>query len=195
MLADHGADVVKVEGPAGDELRTYGPPFGPATSAYYEGINRNKRNVCLDLRTAGGREVLGRLLARADVVVENFRAGTMAGWGFDYEAVLAERYPALVYCRITGFGVDGPLGGQPGYDAMLQAMSGIMGVTGNPDGPATRVGVPVVDVTAAFVAFSGILLALLERARSGLGQLVDCALLDAAASLLHPHDAGWAMFG
>jgi len=195
MLADHGADVVKVEGPAGDELRTYGPPFGAGTSAYYEGINRNKRNVCLDLRTAGGQDVLGRLLAGADVVVENFRPGTMAAWGFGYEEVLAERYPALVYCRISGFGVDGPMGGMPGYDAMLQAMSGIMSVTGDPDGPATRVGVPVVDVTAGFVAFSGVLLALLERARSGRGQLVDCTLLDAATSLLHPHAAAWAMFG
>jgi crotonobetainyl-CoA:carnitine CoA-transferase CaiB-like acyl-CoA transferase len=195
MLADHGADVVKVEGPGGDELRTYGPPFGPGTSAYYEGINRNKRNVCLDLRTAGGQEVLGRLLAGADVVVENFRVGTMAAWGFGYEEVLAERHPALVYCRISGFGADGPMGGKPGYDAMLQAISGIMSVTGNADGPPTRVGVPVVDLTAAFVAFSGILLALLERAASGRGQLVDCALLDAAVSLLHPHAAAWAMFG
>ena len=195
MLADHGADVIKVEGPAGDELRTYGPPFGPETSAYYEGLNRNKRNVCLDLRTAGGRAVVERLLTESDVVVENFRAGTMASWGFGYEEVLAGLFPRLIYCRISGFGVDGPMGGAPGYDAMLQAISGIMSVTGSPDGPATRVGVPVVDVTAGFLAFSGILLALHERARSGRGQLVDCALLDAAVSLLHPHASAWAMFG
>ena len=195
MLGDHGAEVIKVEAPSGDELRTYGPPFGPGTSAYFDGANRNKSNICLDLSQPPAREVLLDLTDRADVVVENFKAGTMARWGMDYDTVLAVRNPMLIYCRITGFGIDGPLGGAPGYDAMLQAYAGIMSVTGQPDGLPTRVGVPVVDLAAANLAFSGILLALIERSRSRRGQLIDCTLLDAALSLLHPHASAAAMYG
>ncbi|MBA3741381.1 CoA transferase [Sporichthya sp.] len=194
MLGDHGADVVKVEAPAGDELRTYGPPFGPGTSAYFDGANRNKQNICLDLGHPAAREVLLRLLDGADVVIENFKSGTMDRWGLGYETLAAE-HPELVYCRITGFGVDGPLGGAPGYDALLQAYAGLMSVTGETDGPPTRVGLPMVDLAAAMMAFSGILLALHERQGSGLGQLVDCTLLDSALGLLHPHGSSAAMYG
>ena len=194
MLADHGANVIKVEGPGGDELRTYGPPFGENTSAYFDGINRNKRNICLDLNTEDGREVAARLVADADIVIENFKAGTMDRWGIGYESLFA-RNPRLIYCRITGFGTEGPMASAPGYDALLQAYSGIMSLSGaQGDGPV-RVGLPVVDLSASMQAFSGILLALFERTHSGRGQLVDCTLLDAALSLLHPHASAWAMYG
>lgn len=192
MLADHGADVVKVEAPSGDETRRWGPPFvdeSRSTSAYYEGLNRNKANIAVDLRSESGRSVVLKMISEADVVVENFKAGTMERWGLGYESVLAQRFPRLVYCRITGYGVDGPLGGLPGYDAVLQAYGGLMSVNGEPDGDPLRVGVPIVDMMAAHQAFAGILLALLERSTSGLGQLVDITLHDAVLSMLHPHSA------
>lgn len=191
MLADHGAEVLKVEPPGGDETRGWGPPFvSPGTSAYFTGLNRNKQNVLLDLRTELGREAVRRLLAEADVLVENFKAGTLAKWGFG-EDYLAEHCPRLVHARITGFGVDGPMGGAPGYDAVLQAYGGLMAVNGERDGDPLRVGVPIVDMVTGILAVSGILLALNERHSSGRGQLVDCSLLDAAVTLLHPHTATW----
>ncbi|MFC8178789.1 CaiB/BaiF CoA transferase family protein [Rhodococcus sp. NPDC057297] len=189
MLGDHGASVVKVEPPAGDDTRAWGPPFvAPDTSAYYGAINRNKDNVCLDLRTEDGQRILGDLLASADVVVENFKTGTLERWGYS-DSVLAERFPRLIVCRITGFGTDGPMGGKPGYDAVAQAYGGLMSINGEPDGPALRVGVPIVDMVTGIYAFSGILLALRHRELTGLGQVVDCTLLDTAVSLLHPHSA------
>ncbi|WP_439031654.1 CaiB/BaiF CoA transferase family protein [Gordonia terrae] len=192
-LADHGAEVIKVEAPSGDETRGWGPPFvdDGTSSAYYNSLNHSKENICLDLRTEEGRAILADLLAGADVVIENFKAGTMTRWGFDYETVLAERHPGLVYCRITGFGVDGPMGGLPGYDAVLQSFGGLMSINGYPDGSPLRVGVPIVDIVAANMAVSGILLALLARERSGRGQLIDMTLLDSVISLLHPHAANW----
>jgi crotonobetainyl-CoA:carnitine CoA-transferase CaiB-like acyl-CoA transferase len=192
MLADHGAEVTKVEAPTGDETRRWGPPFvdeAETSSAYYQGLNRTKANIVLDLRMERGREVLHDLIGRADVVVENFKAGTMERWGLGYESRLAAEFPRLVYCRISGYGVDGPLGGLAGYDAVLQAYGGLMSVNGEPDGDPLRVGIPVVDITAAHQAFAGILLALLERSVSGSGQLVDVTLLDAVVSLMHPHSA------
>ncbi len=196
-LADHGAEVIKVEAPAGDETRGWGPPFvgDGSSSAYYDGLNHSKENICLDLRTDEGRAILGSLIAGADVVIENFKAGTMARWGFDFETVLAERHPDLVYCRITGFGVDGPMGGLPGYDAVLQSFGGLMSINGYPDGNPLRVGVPIVDIVAANMAVSGILLALYDRTRSGRGQLVDMTLLDSVVSMLHPHAANWTAGG
>jgi crotonobetainyl-CoA:carnitine CoA-transferase CaiB-like acyl-CoA transferase len=189
LLADHGAEVIKVEAPSGDETRRWGPPFITATmSAYFSGLNRNKQNLCLDLASTRGRAVLDVLLAEADVLVENFKVGTLASWGWPDE-LLGERFPALVHCRITGFGVDGPLGAMPGYDAVAQAYSGLMSINGEPDGPPLRVGVPVVDMLTGIYAFAGILLALQDRNRTGLGQLIDCTLLDTAISLLHPHSA------
>lgn len=191
LLADHGADVIKIEPPTGDETRGWGPPFvEPGTSAYYRNLNRDKKNIVVDLSVPEGRDVLETLLRDTDVLVENFKAGTLAKWGYSDDE-LRDRFPALVHCRITGFGTDGPLGGQPGYDAVLQAYGGLMSVNGAAEGPALRVGVPVVDQVTGILAFSGILLALNERHRSGLGQLVDCTLLDTAVSLLHPHSATW----
>ncbi len=196
-LADHGAEVIKVEAPSGDETRGWGPPFAEdgRSSAYYAGLNHSKDNICLDLRTDAGRGVLAHLLRGADVVIENFKAGTMARWGFDYETVLAEENPRLVYCRVTGFGVDGPMGGLPGYDAVLQSFGGLMSVNGYPDGNPLRVGVPIVDIVASHMAVSGILLALRERDLSGRGQLVDITLLDSVISLLHPHASNWISSG
>ncbi|SQD95754.1 conserved hypothetical protein [Parafrankia sp. Ea1.12] len=189
LLADHGAEVIKVEPPAGDDTRAWGPPFvADGTSAYFTGINRNKTNICLDLSTPTGHDVLGRLLGEADVLVENFKVGTLARWGFD-DPTLRARHPRLVRCRTTGFGPDGPMGAMPGYDAVAQAYSGLMSINGEADRPPLRVGVPIVDMVTGIYAFAGILLALHARARTGVGQLVDCTLVDTAASLLHPHSA------
>ncbi|MET8406235.1 CoA transferase [Streptomyces sp900116325] len=195
MLADHGAEVVKVEAPRGDETRTWGPPFvGPDTSAYFTGINRNKANICLDLSTPAGQAVLTDLLGQADVVVENFKAGTLARWGFTDEQI-RERWPRLIHCRITGFGTDGPMGGMPGYDAVAQAYSGLMSINGEPEGEPLRVGVPIADMVTGIYACTGILLALQARQRTGLGQLVDCNLVNTAVSLLHPHSPSYLMAG
>lgn len=191
MLADHGADVVKVEPPGGDETRGWGPPFVREDhSAYFDGLNRNKRNISIDLRSEEGQSLLARMLAEADVVIENFKAGTLEAWGFG-DAELAVRFPRLVHCRITGYGVDGPLGGAPGYDAVLQALSGLMSINGEPDGPAMRIGIPLVDIVTSLNAMTGILMALHVRETTGRGQLVDLALLDNAVSILHPHAGKW----
>lgn len=192
VLADHGADVVKVEPPAGDETRKLGPPFdGAGTAAYFSALNRGKRSISLDLSMPMAQDVLHRLLADADVLIENFLPGTMERWGLGYEEVLAQRYPRLVYCNITGFGHDGPLGGLPGYDAVLQAMCGVMSVNGEEASGATRVGIPVVDHLTGYVALSGLLMALHARGRTGQGQRVEAALYDTALSLLLPHASNW----
>ncbi len=188
ILADHGATVVKVEPPAGDDTRSWGPPFiREGVSAYFAGINRNKDCITLDLRTPGGIAQLEELLAGADVLVENFKTGTLAKWGLDPVTVLPERFPRLVHCSITGFGDDGPLGGLPGYDAIIQAMSGLMSVNGTQDSGPTRIGMPAVDMVTGMNAALGILMALQERQRSGLGQRVEATLFDSGLSVMHPH--------
>lgn len=194
-LADHGADVLKIEPPGGDETRTWGPPFKDGQSAYFSGVNRNKRGLAIDLAQPAGREVLLRLLGGADVLLENFKAGTLAKWGIDYDAVLAKRFPRLVHCRISGYGSDGPLGGLPGYDAVAQAMGGLMAINGEPDGRPVRVGSPVADLAAGMLAVQGIVMALFERERSGLGQSLEVTLLDASVNLLHPYAANYLMSG
>lgn len=192
ILADHGANVVKVEPPAGDETRKLGPPFdSTGSAAYFSALNRGKRAISLDLSMPMAQDVLHRLLADADVLVENFLPGTMERWGLGYEDTLAHRYPRLVYCNITGFGRDGPLGGLPGYDAVLQAMCGVMSVNGEEASGATRVGIPVVDHLTGYVALSGLLMALYARDRTGKGQRVEAALYDTALSLLLPHASNW----
>jgi crotonobetainyl-CoA:carnitine CoA-transferase CaiB-like acyl-CoA transferase len=185
MLADHGADVIKVEPPMGDETRLFGPPFA---------VNRGKRALSLDLGRPEGRAVLETLLERADVLVENFLPGTMDRWGLGYER-LAQRNPRLVYCTISGFGADGPLGGLPGYDAVLQAMCGLMSVNGSEASGPMRLGVPIVDHLAGYVAMTGILMALHARERTGTGQRVESTLFDAGLSLLVPHAANWLYSG
>ncbi len=186
ILADHGADVLKIEPPGGDETRGWGPPFLGETASYFVGVNRNKDGMTLDLSQAAGQELLRHLLADADVLVENFKPGTLEKWGLGYDA-LKQAFPALIHCRVSGFGSDGPLGGLPGYDACAQAMCGLMSVNGEADGEATRVGLPVVDMVTGLNAAVAILLALNERVRSGLGQFLDITLYDCALSLLHPH--------
>ncbi len=191
MLGDHGADVIKIEPPQGDETRGWGPPFLGDAASYYIGINRNKRGMALDLSRPEAREVLFRLLAGADVMIENFKTGTLERWGMGYDAVLKERFPRLIHCRVSGFGADGPLGGYPGYDAAIQGMSGLMSLNGEAEGDPLRVGVPVVDIATGLKATIAILLALQERARSGQGQFVEATLYDSAVALLHPYAANW----
>ncbi|MFQ5784786.1 MAG: CaiB/BaiF CoA transferase family protein [Alphaproteobacteria bacterium] len=195
FLGDHGAEIVKVEPPQGDETRAWGPPFRGDQSSYFTGVNRNKRDIGLDLSRPQGREVLLRLIAGADVLVENFMTGTLEKWGIGYEQTLAARFPRLVHCRISGFGADGPLGGLPGYDAAVQACAGVMSVNGTPQSGPVRVGTPIVDLGAGLIAANAILMALVERERSGRGQFVETTLYDSAISLLHPQAANWFMSG
>lgn len=190
ILADHGADVLKVEPPQGDETRAWGPPFEDGVASYYLGLNRNKRAIRLDLSDIKGRDQLMLLLEQADVLLENFKTGTLEKWGIGYDT-LKHRFPGLVHCRVSGYGADGPLGGLPGYDAAIQAISGIMSVNGQPEGEPLRVGLPVVDMVTGLNAVIGILLALQERNASGLGQFVETSLFDCGLSLLHPHAANW----
>jgi crotonobetainyl-CoA:carnitine CoA-transferase CaiB-like acyl-CoA transferase len=191
MLGDHGAEVIKIEPPQGDETRGWGPPFRGETASYFIGVNRNKRAAAVDLSRPEGREVLLRLLKTADVLVENFKTGTLERWGIGYEQLLGERFPRLIHCRVSGFGADGPLGGYPGYDAVVQAMAGLMSINGEPDGPPLRVGTPVVDLSSGLNATIAILLALQERQRSGRGQFVEATLYDSAIALLYPYSANW----
>lgn len=186
ILADHGADVVKLEPPAGDETRGWGPPFLGDAASYFLGLNRNKRGIAVDLSHDMGRELLLALLEDADVLIENFKTGTMERWGLGHDE-LAKRFPRLVHCRVSGFGADGPMGGLPGYDAAIQALCGIMSVNGEAGGQPLRVGLPVVDMVTGLNATIGILMALNDRATSGKGQFVETSLYDCGVSLLHPH--------
>ena len=186
ILADHGADVIKLEPPAGDETRGWGPPFLDGAASYFQGLNRNKRGIAVDLSQEAGRALLLELLDGADVFIENFKTGTLERWGLGTEELQA-RFPKLIHCRVSGFGADGPMGGLPGYDAAIQALCGIMSVNGEKDGEAIRVGLPVVDMVTGLNAALGICMALNERAQSGKGQFVETTLYDCGVSLLHPH--------
>ena len=184
LLADMGARVIKVEHPGhGDDTRAWGPPFVQGECAYFLSINRNKESVTLDFKRPEGRAVLDRLVATADVIVENFRPGTLARQRLDYESV-ASKHPALVYCSISGFGQSGPKRDRPGYDAVVQAEGGLMSVTGSADGPPYRLGVAIADLVAGLLAAQGITLALFARTRTGRGQYVDISMLDGVAALL-----------
>ena len=184
LAADMGARVIKIEHPAhGDDTRAWGPPFIEGESAYYLSINRNKKSVALDFKSADGRRVLDRLIAKADVVVENFRAGTLDAMRLGYRD-LAAQFPRLIYVSISGFGHTGPRRTEAGYDAVAQAEGGLMSVTGAPDGPAVRLGVAIADLASGMYAFQGMLLALIARGTTGRGQHVDIGLLDSVASLL-----------
>jgi formyl-CoA transferase len=192
VLSDHGAEVIKLEPPQGDEVRDWGPPFDSAGDAsYFVGVNRNKRSVGLDLSKPAGKEVLLRLLEGADVLVENFKPGSMEKWGLGYEAVLSKRFPRLIHCRVSGFGGEGPLGGFPGYDAVLQAMVGLMSINGTENSGPTRLGTPIVDIATGLFSTIAILMALHEREKSGKGQYCDMTLHDCGMALLHPHAANY----
>ena len=184
MLGDLGARVIKIEQPGkGDDTRAWGPPFVGTESAYFLSINRNKESLTLNIKAPRGREVLLRLLERADVLVENFRPGTMARLGLTYDD-LHTRWPRLIYCSISGFGQTGPRREQAGYDAVMQAEGGLMSITGEAGGPPYRLGVAISDIVTGMFAAQGITAALYARERSGRGQLVDMAMLDATAALL-----------
>jgi crotonobetainyl-CoA:carnitine CoA-transferase CaiB-like acyl-CoA transferase len=188
ILADLGAEVVKVESPEGDDTRRWGPPFvdnadGTRDAAYFHATNRNKRSLTADLRTEEGRALVLDLVRDADVLIENFKVDGLAKFGLDY-ASLAEINPRLVYCSITGFGQDGPYAHRPGYDFIVQAMSGIMDLSGQPDGPPTKIGVAYADIMTGLYAVIGIQAALHQRERTGRGQHVDCALLDTMVGTL-----------
>lgn len=184
MLADMGARVIKIERPGrGDDTRAWGPPFQGGESSYFLSVNRNKESLALDFKPAAGREILERLLGRADVLVENFRPGTLDKIQFDFESV-SRRHPRLVYCSISGFGQTGPRRDEPGYDAVMQGEGGLMSITGMPSGPQLRLGVAIADIVSGMFAAQGITLALYARERTGRGQLVDLGMLDAVAALL-----------
>ncbi|AZW29743.1 CoA-transferase family III protein [Bordetella bronchiseptica E014] len=194
ILGDHGADVLKIEPPGGDETRAWGPPFRDGTASYYLAVNRNKRTARLDLSTPQAQQAVLGLLSECDVVVENFRAGTMEKWGLGPQA-LQERFPRLVYCRVTGFGETGPMGGLPAYDTAVQAMVGLMSLNGPADGGPCRVGFPVIDLVTGMNAALGVMMALQERQRSGRGQYVEAALYDSGISLLHPYAGNYFLSG
>ncbi|RYH43319.1 MAG: CoA transferase, partial [Alcaligenaceae bacterium] len=189
ILGDHGADVIKVESFEGDDTRRYGPQVANGSAPYYQGLNRNKKNVALDLNTDGGFAALFSLLESADVLIENFKLSTWRKWGINDLSTLSAKFPRLVHCRVSGFGETGQLGGLPGYDAAIQAMSGLMSINGDPAVNAARIGIPLVDAATGMQAALGVMLALYERERSEKGQMVEATLYDTALSLLHPHAA------
>ena len=186
-LADLGADVLKVEAPEGDDTRRWGPPFidrdGDHTAAYFHATNRGKRSVTVDFRTPEGQETVRRLIADADVVIENFKVGGLAKYGLDH-ASLSKVNPRLIYCSITGFGQDGPYAHRAGYDFIIQGMAGLMSVTGEPEGQPQKVGVAVTDIFTGVYAATAILAALHQRGTTGQGQHIDMALMDVAASIM-----------
>jgi crotonobetainyl-CoA:carnitine CoA-transferase CaiB-like acyl-CoA transferase len=183
MLGDMGAEVLKIEEPKhGDDSRAWAPFIG-GTGSFFLALNRSKKSVALDLKSAGGAAALRRLVETADVLIENFRPGSLAELGFDYAAMTAVN-PRLIYCSISGYGQSGPAAQLPGYDAVIQGEAGIMDMTGFPDGAPTRVGVAITDYLAGLYAVQGILLALTDRQKSGLGQQVDISLFEAMLSVM-----------
>ena len=180
MLGDLGAEVIKIERPeAGDDTRGFAPPFVPNTkeSAYFVGVNRNKKSVTLDIAKPEGQAIILKLLEHCDILVENFKVGALAKYGLGYEQ-LAKTHPRLIYCSITGFGQTGPYAPRPGYDALIQAMGGVMSLTGEPNGSPQKVGVPVADLFAGLYGCIGILAAVNHRNNTGQGQQIDIGMLD-----------------
>lgn len=184
LLADLGAEVIKIEEPEkGDESRHYGPPFIEGTSTYFLSVNRGKKSVTLNLEHPTSKNIILNLIPKADIVVENFRPGTMAKFGLDYPT-LSGLNPKLIYCSISGFGQSGSWSNKPGYDLVIQGMSGLMDLTGAADGPPFKVGTSIADLVTGLYAVSAILAAMLERQTSGKGRVLDLALLDSLTSLL-----------
>ena len=188
VFADLGGEVIKVESPAGDDTRRWGPPAidngdGTSDAAYFHACNRGKRSIVVDFRKPEGREIVRRLASRADVVIENFKVGALAKFGLDYASLKAVN-PAIVYCSITGFGQDGPYAPRPGYDFVIQAMGGLMDLTGAPDGEPQKVGVAYADIFTGLYAVIAVQAALAHRRSTGEGQLIDMALLDTQVGVL-----------
>jgi crotonobetainyl-CoA:carnitine CoA-transferase CaiB-like acyl-CoA transferase len=186
-LADLGADVIKVESPEGDETRRWGPPFidteGEQAAAYFHSCNRGKRSIVADFATERGSEIVKRLAARSDVLIENFKVGGLAKFGLDYESLNALN-PRLVYCSVTGFGQTGPYAKRAGYDFLIQGMSGIMSITGEPDGSPQKAGVAIADLFTGLYGVIAIEAALIERERTGRGQHLDLSLFDSMSAML-----------
>jgi crotonobetainyl-CoA:carnitine CoA-transferase CaiB-like acyl-CoA transferase len=186
-LADLGADVIKVESPEGDDTRRWGPPFidteGEQAAAYFHGCNRGKRSIVADFSDERGREIVRRLAARSDVMIENFKVGGLKKYGLDYES-LKLLNPRLIYCSVTGFGQTGPYAARAGYDYLTQGMSGFMDITGEPEGAPQRAGVAISDLFTGLYGVIAIEAALIARERSGRGQWLDLALLDTSAAIL-----------
>jgi len=184
MLGDMGADVIKVEPPGtGDDTRSWGPPFAAGEAAYFLGVNRNKRSLTLNMAGPAGQKILARLIVKADVVIDNFKLGTLDKWGF-IDAWFEQNAPRVVRCSITGYGSNGPKALQPGYDFILQAESGLMSICGEPDGDPTKYGVAIVDVCTGILACSSILAALNARHRTGTGQKVEASLYETSLAML-----------
>jgi crotonobetainyl-CoA:carnitine CoA-transferase CaiB-like acyl-CoA transferase len=183
LLGDLGAEVIKVESPQGDDTRDWGPPFVGDESAYFLSLNRNKKSVCLDLRTEEGLEVAHKLIMTSDIVIENFRSGVMEKLGLGYEE-WHMRHPGLIYCSISGYGSTGPYKDRAGYDVIVSAMGGLMGITGTPGGPPVKTGVALTDIATGLYAFSAILAALYHRERTGQGQRLDVSLLSTELATL-----------
>jgi crotonobetainyl-CoA:carnitine CoA-transferase CaiB-like acyl-CoA transferase len=184
LLGDLGAEIIKIEEPAsGDESRTYGPPFINGESAYFLSVNRNKKSCAINLKTPEGIALIRELALNSDVLIENFRPGTLKKFGLSYEE-LKKHNPGLIYCAITGFGQTGPDSHRPGYDLIIQGESGVMDITGDLDGPPTKVGTSIADLLTGQFASQGVLAALVERSRTGVGRRVEVAMYDCLASLL-----------
>lgn len=195
ILGDLGAEVIKVEAPGGsDETRKWGPPFQNGVSAYYLCANRNKKSITVDLKSDEGVEVIKSLVSESDVIINNFKSGTMKRFGLDYDT-LAEINPGIVYCSITGFGENGPYKDFPGYDFIIQAMSGLMSITGDNESGPQKVGIAITDILTGLYACIGIQGALLERTQSGKGQKLDLSLYDAAVSSLVNIGSNYLMSG
>ena len=195
ILGDLGAEVIKVEGPGGsDETRKWGPPFQNGVSAYYLCANRNKKSITVDLKTEEGKETIRRLVQEVDCLIHNFKTGTMEKFGLGYEE-LSKINPRLVYCSITGFGETGPYKHLPGYDFIIQGMSGLMSITGDEKSGPQKVGIAITDVVTGLYAAIGIQAALLEREKSGLGQKIDLSLYDSAVSVLINIGSNYLMSG
>jgi crotonobetainyl-CoA:carnitine CoA-transferase CaiB-like acyl-CoA transferase len=190
MLGDHGADVIKVEPPEGDETRTWGPPFVDGESTYYLSINRNKRSIALNLNTRQGQDIIRRLVQTSDVLVENFRTGAMERWGLAYSD-LKPLNPRLVYLSVSGFGRSGPYATVAGYDGALQALGGFMSINGEMDGQPLKAGIAIADLSTGLFASQAILLALRAREASGVGQQAEVSLLESMLALLHPHTSSF----
>ena len=195
LLGDLGADVIKVERPdGGDDTRAWGPPWHDGVSTYYLGLNRNKRSIALDLKDDGDRALARTLAERADVLIESFRPGLMDTFGLDGDT-LRETNPGLVTCSVTAFGSSDAAAGMPGYDFLLQAMGGLMSVTGEPDGRPLKAGTAVVDLVCGLLAANGIQAALVERARTGRGRHVEVSLMDSALTCLLNQGTAWVVAG
>ncbi len=186
-LADLGADVIKVESPEGDETRRWGPPFidteGEQSAAYFHSCNRGKRSIVADFATERGRDIVRCLAARSDVLIENFKVDGLAKFGLDYES-LSRLNPRLIYCSVTGFGQTGPYAKRAGYDFLIQGMSGVMDITGEPDGPPEKAGIAISDLFTGLYGVIAIEAALIARERSGRGQHLDLSLFDSMSAML-----------